>query len=374
MSKKYNIAMAGVFCGFLGAVLGLSIILPDKSFSELENRNLSTVPELSVESLTSGDFMEDAEEYTADHIVGRDFWVALKAYCERFSGKQENNGAYFAKNGAVINRVEEPDMEKLQSNVGFINKLVENVDVPVRFGVIPSAATIWNEYLPQGAPTADEEQILSDLFCYDYQGEDPINLGWALSQHKDEYIFYKTDHHWTSLGAFYGANAIFEAMGLEPLNLEDYTPATVTEDFNGTTFSSSGVRWLRPDSIQTYIPEDGVKVTAYYTGKPEESTLYHEEFLEKKDKYSYFLGGNQPLCVIESEKNDGPKVLVIRDSYSDSLAPFLTERFSEVHLFDVRYNMMSPSQYVQANGIDEVIVLYSFNNFVQGQNFFTIGR
>ena len=372
MSKKYNIAMTGVFCGFLAAVLGLSIILPDKTFSELENRNLSTVPELSVESLTNGDFMADAEEYTADHIVGRDFWVALKAYCERLSGKKENNGAYFAENGAVINRVEEPDMDKLVQNLGFVNKLVENVDVPVYFGIIPSAATVWNEYLPEGAPTADELDIIAQL--YQEFGGIPLNMAQALNSHKDEYIFYKTDHHWTSLGAFYGANAIFEAMGLEQMNLEDYIPATVTEDFNGTTFSSSGVRWLKPDSIQTYISEDGVKVTGYYTGKPEESSLYHGDFLEKKDKYSYFLGGNQPLCVIESEKNDGPKVLVIRDSYSDSLAPFLTERFSEVHLFDVRYNMMSPSQYVQANGIDQVIVLYSFNNFVQGQNFFTVGR
>ena len=372
MSKKYNIAMTGVFCGFLAAVLGLSIILPDKTFSELENRNLSTVPELSVESLVSGDFMADAEEYTADHIVGRDFWVALKAWCERLSGKQENNGAYFAENGAVINRVEAPDMDKLVQNLGFVNKLVENVDVPVYFGIIPSAATVWNGYLPEGAPTADELDIIAQL--YQEFGGIPMDMAQALNSHRDEYIFYKTDHHWTSLGAFYGANAIFEAMGLERLKLEDYTPTTVTEDFNGTTFSSSGVRWLRPDSIQTYIPEDGVKVTGYYTGKPEDSSLYHGDFLEKKDKYSYFLGGNQPLCVIESEKNDGPKVLVIRDSYSDSLAPFLTERFSEVHLFDVRYNMMSPSQYVQANDIDQVIVLYSFNNFVQGQNFFTVGR
>ena len=372
MSKKYNIAMTGVFCGFLAAVLGLSIILPDKTFSELENRNLSTVPELSVESLTNGDFMADAEEYTADHIVGRDFWVALKAWCERLSGKQENNGAYFAENGAVINRVELPDMDKLVQNLGFVNKLVENVDVPVYFGIIPSAATVWNEYLPEGAPTADELGIIAQLY-QEFDGI-PLDMAQALTGQKDEYIFYKTDHHWTSLGAFYGANAIFEAMGLEQLKLEDYAPTTVTEDFNGTTFSSSGVRWLTPDSIQTYISEDGVKVTGYYTGKPEESSLYHEDFLEKKDKYSYFLGGNQPLCVIESEKNDGPKVLVIRDSYSDSLAPFLTEEFSEVHLFDVRYNMMSPSQYVQANDIDQVIVLYSFNNFVQGQNFFTVGR
>ena len=111
-----------------------------------------------------------------------------------------------------------------------------------------------------------------------------------------------------------------------------------------------------------------------YTALLDSDDYWNEDFLEKKDKYSYFLGGNQPLCVIESEKNDGPKVLVIRDSYSDSLAPFLTEEFSEVHLFDVRYNMMSPSQYVQQNDIDQVIVLYSFNNFVQGQNFFTVGR
>ena len=372
MSKKYNVAMTGVFSGFLAAVLGLSIILPDKTFSELENRNLSTLPELSVESLTNGDFMADAEEYTADHIVGRDFWVALKAWCERLSGKQENNGAYFAENGAVINKVETPDMGKLQSNMGFINKLVENVDVPVHFGIIPSSATVWNEYLPEGAPTADEMGIIAQLYADGKAGT--LDMAAALMEHKDEYIFYKTDHHWTSLGAFYGANAIFKAMGLEELKLEDYAPVTVTGEFNGTTFSSSGVRWLKADSIQTYIPEDGVKVTAYYTGKPEEGALYHPDFLEKKDKYSYFLGGNQPLCVIESEKNEGPKVLVIRDSYSDSLAPFLTERFSEVHLFDVRYNMMSPSQYVQQNGIDEVIVLYSFNNFVQGQNFFTIGR
>ena len=372
MSKNYHKLLTAVFCGFLGGVLGLSILLPDKDFSEVENRNLAKVPQLSWESVKEGDFMADAEDYTADHIVGRDFWVSLKAWCERLSGKQENNGAYFAENGAVINRVEAPDMDKLVQNLGFVNKLVENVDVPVYFGIIPSAATVWNGYLPEGAPTADELDIITQL--YQEFGGIPMDMAQALNSHRDEYIFYKTDHHWTSLGAFYGANAIFEAMGLERLKLENYASTTVTEDFNGTTFSSSGVRWLKPDSIQTYISEDGVKVTGYYTGKPEESSLYHGDFLEKKDKYSYFLGGNQPLCVIESEKNDGPKVLVVRDSYADSLAPFLSERFSEVHLFDLRYNMMPIPQYVEANGIDAVVVLYSFSNFATDNNLFLLGR
>ena len=369
---KYHKILSGVFCGFLGLVLMASTILPDKSFSELENRNLSKVPEFSVESVMDGKFMADAEDYTADHIVGRDFWVALKAWCERLSGKQENNGAYFTSDGALINRVEEPDVDKLLESVGHVNKLVEKVEVPVWFGIIPTAAAVRKDALPAGAPTADELAIIEELYAASQAEE--LDLAGALLARKDQYIYYNTDHHWTSLGAFYGANAIFAGLGLEELELGDYTPVTVSEDFNGTTFSSSGVRWLSPDLIQTFVPEEGKKVTAYFTGKPEEGELYVEEKLEVKDKYAFFLGGNQPLCVIENEGVEGEKVLVVRDSYSDSLAPFLSERFEEVHLFDLRYNLTPISQYVAENGIDRVIVLYSFSNFVQGQNIFALGR
>ncbi len=129
-----------------------------------------------------------------------------------------------------------------------------------------------------------------------------------------------------------------------------------------------------PDTIDIYIPEEGVKVTSNFTGTPVEGEMYVEEKLEVKDKYSYFMGGNQPLCILETEKNDGPKVLVIRDSYSDSLAPFLTERCSEVHLYDLRYNLNSVQAYVEQNEIDQVVVLYSFQNFAQGSNLFALGR
>ena len=192
-----------------------------------------------------------------------------------------------------------------------------------------------------------------------------IDLRGPLTGTEDS--FYRTDHHWTSLGAFYGANAILEAMGMEPLELDSYQKTTVTDQFYGTTYSSSGAGWVEPDSIYTIIPEGGTRgnitVTGYPEGQPIESSLYHEEKLEVKDKYAYFLGGNQPLCVIETERTGAPKVLVIRDSYSDSLAPFLTERFSEIHLFDLRYNLSSVSKYVEEHGIDAVIVLYSFPNF-----------
>ena len=367
MTKKYSIFLTGLFCAFIGGIFLLSLVLPKKEFSELENRYLQTLPTLNFESVhTTGKFMEEAEDYTADHIVGRDFWVALKAWCERLSGKQENNGSYFAGNDTLINRVEAPSQEKLDKDMVYVDALVSNLSVPVYFGLIPSAAATWADKLPQGAPTADELGIIDRV--YFSTGANTIDMAGALAAHKDEAIYYRTDHHWTSLGAFYGANAMLEAMGMEPLNLADYNKTTVSTDFNGTTFSSSGVRWMRPDSIDIYVPEEGVKVTSYFTGKAEEGQLYVEDFLEKKDKYSYFLGGNQPLCIIEGQNTDGPRVLVIRDSYSDSLAPFLSERFSQVHLFDLRYNRNSIRQYVEENAIDSVVVLYSFANFTSDTN------
>ena len=372
MSKKYNTLITAIFCGFLGVVLAASVIVPDKEFSELENRNLSKAPKLTLENLKDGSFMQDAEDYTADHILGRDFWVALKAWCEKLSGKQENNGVYFGQEQTLINHMDTPDMDKALQNVGHINKLVENVDVPVYFGLIPSAAQVWKDRLPDGAPTADESSLIDVLYANSQATN--LEMESALNAHKNEDIYYRTDHHWTSLGAGYGANVLLEAMGLESLDLNSYEKVTVSDQFYGTIFSSSGVRWVSPDTIDIYIPEEGVTVTSNFTGKEEPGEMYVEEYLEKKDKYSYFMGGNQPLCVLEKENSDGPRVLVIRDSYSDAMAPFLTQRCSQVHLFDLRYNLTSIQQYVAEHEIDHVVVLYSFSNFNQGTNLFALGR
>ena len=376
--KKFNVFLSALFCLFLGGMLVVSTLLPDKDFSPLENRYLQKPPKLSLETLQDGSFMEDAEDYVSDHIVGRDFWVAAKAWCERLSGKQENNGVYFGKEGTLLNRVDTPSWEDvgtqkgLQSRLDYVDALVGNVSVPVYLGLIPSSSAVWSDRLPAGAPTADELSIIDEL--YFQTGAGTLDMAGALLSHKDEDIYYRTDHHWTSLGAFYGANVLLEAMGLEPLELSDYQKTTVSTEFYGTTFSTSGVRWVRPDSIDTYVSGDGVKVTSWFEGYPEEGSLYVDSYLDVKDKYSYFLGGNQSLCVIETEHTDAPKLLIIRDSYSDSLAPFLTERFSEIHLFDPRYNLTSVKDYVEQNDIDAVTVLYSFSNFATDPYLFVMSR
>ena len=374
MTKAYSIFLTVLFTVFIGGVLVISALLPKEEFSEMENRFLQKPPELSIETVKNGKFMENAEKYVSDHIAGRDLWVAAKAWGERLSGKQENNGVYFGKQDTLLNRVDTPAWEDtpaqagvsakqgLLTRLGFVDTLAGNVSVPVYLGIIPSS----------GAPTAGEAAIIETL--YSRTAARTVDLLSVLSAHSGEELYYRTDHHWTSLGAFYGANAIFEAMSLERVDLADYERTTVTDQFYGTIFSASGVRWVAPDRIDTYIPADGVKVTSYFDGTPSQGSLYVDSYLEVKDKYSYFLGGVQPLCVVETGLTDAPRLLLIRDSYSDSLTPFLTQSFSQIHLFDPRYNLSSIQGYIQDNGIDAVAVLYSIPNYIADEYQFVLSR
>lgn len=371
MNRFYNLLVTILFCLFLGGTALAGILLPDKSFSEMENRNLRPVPDLTMNRIRSGRFMTEAERYASDHIAFRDGWVAIKSLGEFLSGKKENNGIYFAADDTLIRRIPEPDASIVEENIQYLQDFAERTEVPVYFALIPTAASVWQEKLPDGAPTADEKNWTQDL--YSRSGARNIDLASVLDQHSDEAIYYRTDHHWTSLGAFYGANAILNAMGYEKLDLSDYDPTAVTEHFLGTNYSSAGAFWTEPDTITVYVPDDEKTVISNFTGRDEPGRLYAPEQLDVKNKYAYFLGGNQPLCVIQSEV-PGPRLLVIRDSYADCLAPFLSERFQEVHLFDLRYNRLSPSDYILEHDIDLVLVLYSFETYISDSNQFLLSR
>lgn len=229
MTKAYSIFLTGLFSLFIGGILVGSLLLPDRTFSPMENRNLAKPPKLSWENVESGKFMSDAESYVNDQIMGRDFWVAMKAWSERLSGKQENNGIYFAKDGTLIRHLDTPSQETLAQNAGYINQLVENVSVPVYFGLIPSAAEVWADRLPAGAPTADEQAIIEEM--YSAVQAQTVDLCTPLNAHRDEDLYYRTDHHWTSLGAYYGYTALMDAMGLEAEPLDQSGKTTVSDSF-----------------------------------------------------------------------------------------------------------------------------------------------
>lgn len=373
MNKKALWAEALIFLAFIGAFFILNLVLPDRQFSEQENRYLQMRPEFSFKSLFSGDYTSKFETYTTDQFTFRDEWITLKAASELALGKQENNDVHLCENGTLIEGFKRPENSVLDSNMSALNSLVGNTDAKVYFALIPDKSDLYASLLPKNAPNDSEKEVID--YCYGQSNATNVDMYSALSAHTDEYIFYRTDHHWTSLGAYYGLSALAESMGLPCPALDSYTDRhVVSEEFYGTTWSSSGFSWVDPDTMEIFVnAPEGLKVTSYPQGSPVEGKLYDFSFLEKKDKYSMFMGGNCPMHVIETGNEDKPSLLILRDSYTDSLIPFLLDDFSEIHVLDLRYYRASLKAYIEQNDFDNVLVCYSVSNFCSDSNISLLG-
>ena len=372
MTTRYSRFLSACFCVFLGGLLVWHLLLPDRDRSDVENRTLAQFPEFSWEDLKDGSFTKGVEEYFADQFPLRDQWTGLKARTEQVLGKREFNGVYLCGD-ALIAKVEPPKDGLEEKNLSYVSRLAESAEVPVYLGLIPSAAEIWRDRLPKGAESWDQAAFIAR--AAELEGVEFVDFLTALRDHAGERtwegIFYRTDHHWTTLGAYYGYAALMEALGRgeevpepEAVKARDLP---VSNGFQGTLYSQSGIHWLEPDSIEFWVEESGLTVTSWRDGTPKEAGLYDWDYLGKKDKYSAFLGGNQPLCVIQNPEGEG-KLLVIRDSYADSLAPFLALRFEEVHLLDPRYYRYSAAKYAEDKGLDAIAVVYSVPNFITDRN------
>lgn len=371
-NKKYSIFITVLFCAFLFGFGIAHFILPDRDFSEQENRYLSQFKAPTPKTLRSGKFMEDFEDYITDQFPLRDRWIRLKALSERALGKQENNGVYFGTDGQTLfARFTRLSEEELEKRVGYVSALADNLDVPVYFSIIPDKSYVWANRLPANAPNVDDGWTNETAKALAGQRVRYIDLYGALN---GDNVFYRTDHHWSTMGAYQGYLALANAMN-NSVTVLDYEPTLVSDSFYGTTYSSSGAGWIKPDEMYTWVPEGGengqILVYRYPEDAPIEGSLYDLSKLEVKDKYSMFLGGNQPLCFIYNPEGTG-NLLVIRDSYSDSLAPFLALDYQQIHLFDLRYNNKSLKKYVADNGIDQVLVLYSASNFTTDSNLFKL--
>lgn len=373
MSKKAMWAEVLIFLLFIFGFFIANIIVPDREKSEQENKYLQQFPKFTFERLFNKDFTSEFETYTTDQFVGRDQWISLKAACEIALGKRENNGVSLCEDGTLIEGFDAPDNSVLDQNMSYVNQLVANTDAKVYFALIPEKSEIWSDMLPNRTPNDSEAEFIE--YCYGKSDANNVDILSAMREHADEYIYYRTDHHWTSLGAYYGYSALGKAMDFTVPALASYTARrTVSDSFYGTTWSKSGFSWVGPDSMETFVdPPEGLQITSYPNGSPVEGKLYDESFLSQKDKYSMFMGGNSPLHEIVTD-SDGPSLLIIRDSYTDSLIPFLLKDFSRIDVIDPRYYRLSISDYIEQNSIDNVLVAYSVSTFATDTNLFLLGR
>ncbi len=343
----------------------LNFVLPEPVFSEQENRYLATVPEFHFDDLVSGKYSEKLDTYINDHFVFRNFWLKLNSFVQLSIGKTENNGVYIGKDGYLFEKFEYKDKEKenLKIATNAINNFALKNKIPTYFLLAPNSIYINQDKLPDHVECVDQNDIIREAYlgCPNVRTIDTVPV---LEANKNTTkLYFKTDHHMTSEGAYLLYQEFCKASNIVPTQLSEFTKETVATDFLGTFDSKAQVAWQEPDEITVYKNAINSSVLGDYDGKTYNS-IFNNDYLTKKDKYSYFLNGNHAKVVIKTQVHNGKKLMVVKDSYSHIMAQFLCQNYEEVHFLDPRYYNLPLSDYCKENEIDEVLFLYNVSNLV----------
>lgn len=373
-SKIHKIILVAAFFLFLLAVPILTFInLPDEErpFSENENRYLSAFPKISAEAYLDKSAMTGFEDWFADRLFGREGWIKIKNGTERLIGKTEVNGI-FTVDDRMMQVWEGYDAEFIDKNIDAINVFTErHSDIPVHFMLAPTSQEIYADLLPEVAPIGSQEEL--NKYCAERLDCSVIDIFPAMRAHADEYIYYRTDHHWTTYGAYIAYSTASEALGFQATPLSRFNIEHAANDFRGTLYSKTLDDSVTPDIMDYYhfngetggltlSVNDGYEIKEY-------DSLYFREYLDVKDKYSSFMGTNSPVMTITSEENpNGQSILIFKDSYAHCFIPFLTNHYSNITVLDMRYINAGYSSMVDMSEFDSVLILYNAITFSEDSN------
>lgn len=370
MTKKQNWVLIIFFLVMIFGFTIASLFKPDTKFSEEENRELAQMPQITLESVLSGEFSGDYETYLTDQFILRNQWIGAKTLTERAIGKQEVNDIYFAADDYLIEKHSDSfHTDTAQRNITYLAAFIESQterlgEDHVKAMIVPNAVDTLKDKLPPFAESTEEDAYLKQIAAALPEGS-LVDLQQVLGSHKEEYIYYRTDHHWTTLGAWYAYEAWCRAAGIAYTPQEAYERETLSTEFYGTVAAKVNIG-VPADTIEAWKPLKAVPYTVRHNhGEEKQDTLYDESYLQVRDKYAVFFGGNQPLTEITTENTVGKKLLVIKDSYANCFVPFAVQDFDAIAMVDMRYFNEHLSTYIEENGFTDVLVLYNAAGFAE---------
>ena len=396
-NKKIHLFNVIVFCAIL--VIGgiASLAMKKEAISVLENRKLATFPKYSDSSFWKGKFFKDIEMYYADNFPFRNKWISSATDFKNHLGFQTSEiKMYDPTNDTEANEKKDTTKEditngplKNDSAVGeikkkvfvFKNRAFEMFGGGAAMG--KSYADVINSYnrkLSPGIqvynliiPVALEFEITEKYAKLQkpnrpaieniYDSEDSsIKKVWAIDEirkHRTEYIYFNTDHHWTSLGAYYAYRAFCETAGLTPVNLDTVAYKT-KPSFLGSLYRLTRDPGLEsnPDSVRYYLFKDSLN---FYAGNStlnywSKSKMYGEG-ASGPNSYSVFLQGDLPIVKMETQHKNGRKIAVVKESYGNAFSCFLVNNYEKVVVVDQRYYTGDFAAMLKAEGINELLFI-----------------
>ncbi len=407
MKNIINIVTSALFAAFLLIFTAAFVLTPDADFSEEENRSLTTFPKFTWERLLDGSFSSDINEYFADQFPARDALVGIKGVTETLLLKGENNGVLLGEDGQLAVRLFDsyksrlertPDMdyyytENIAVAVDALNAFAKSSAVPVTTMLPPRTVDVASSafdypteisdaldkqlaetIVPEAGYIADLRKRMEDLYV---NGDSYANIGGS------KYVYFRTDHHWTTYGAYIAYIMLMQEWGMKDdiLPPESFTVETI-DNFYGTTWSRAGYKFVEPDTLEvwTFGNEDEFTTTCYTEkqvkgedGKPtkvKESTKafsgwLNRDYLAKKDKYAAFLDGtHNEQTVFKNGETGRPRLLIAKDSFANTLVPFLAQHFDLV-IVNLAGRMTDLTEYVAEYGCDRVLIVWNRANLIE---------
>ena len=373
----YPLLLLGALLLFGGALLNL--FWPKRTQIELENRKTAQFPAVSLEGILDGSWQSAFSTWMQDQFVLRDQWInTQRATDEIVFQKVEEGGILIGRDQWMFTKlftIDEATQKQLDKNVQAVSEFAAKYPDRVTFLLAPSASVIYPEELPAGAPMIDENAMLDDIFAKVGQTAGVLDLRATFTSNKEEYLYFKTDHHWTPRGAYLAYEQFCNLKGLTPFDCATHESATVN-DFQGTHYSATRLWNVENDSI-TYYPLSNPMTIFRITGEAQyepETTenLINTEKFDTRDKYAAFLDGNNGYSVIEG--NGTGSILVVKDSYANSFIPYLTENYAKIGVVDFRNFKYGLDSTISQEGYDQILILYNFQTFIADTNLIYISR
>lgn len=348
-------------------VLVSSIILPDTGFSEKENRILASRPALKLDQIISGVYEKQFETYENDQFPLRDMWITLKATTDRLMGKVEENGVYLGKNGYLMEAFNAPSQTQYDATVNAMTAFAQKHSNLKQYALIaPNSVNILKSKLPAFAPADDQNPWIDNLKdSLTSAGVTFIDIRDTFTDHKAEDLYYHTDHHWTTLGAYYAYLQAAAVMGIDTSS-DSYDKAPVSQTFKGTLSAKSGFRSGETDELDVFLPNGDntlSSVVNYVDEQKKSASFYDTSKLNTRDKYALFFGGNHAQIKISTPTESNNTLLVLKDSYANSFVPFLAQHYRKIIMIDPRYYYGDLEQLLQVENVQEVLYLYNANTF-----------
>jgi len=376
-------------------------IWPDRDFSPEENRKLQQMPELTLESLLTDveedKFINNIAKYYSDQLPGRNLFVGLKGISEMALMKKENNDVTAAADGYIITRadyplkpsISDPEKNVVEQNLDGVYALapaLKNLGIPYSIALAGRPEDALQRYLPALYPTEHSENLvgfMNESLTAHSSDIEYIDLLTPLKamiddDNNEHQIYYRTDHHWTTYGAYFGYCEIMKAWGIEPQPMENFTIETAAEEFYGTTWRSAGMKWIKPDEI-VFFRYDGDETD--YTTEIKDAGVarsfagfYDRSYLAEDvmDKYSSFIGGNNGLVYVTktnlAEGETREKLVLIKDSYSHSMISFLAYHYDLI-IVDLRYYNSPLIKLIDEEQPARVLILNYMGSFTENNVF-----